>query len=111
MLDNDLFKKYMELTPDADAYLERIGLSYRPPVSLEGLNALIEAHQKNVPFENYGICDHHYHVSLLAEDLFKKIVVERKGGYCFENNASFGSLLNALGFDVNHNGNSNEGLD
>ena len=100
MFEDDFFAVHMELSPDVDTYLFRIGLRERPSVTLHGLNELILAHQCHVPFENIGICDHGYHVSLKINDLYKKIVVENKGGYCFENNASFGSLLNSLGFIV-----------
>jgi N-hydroxyarylamine O-acetyltransferase len=33
-------------------------------------------------------------------DLFRKIVVERRGGYCFELNGLFALLLEALGIAV-----------
>ncbi|MBQ9003769.1 MAG: arylamine N-acetyltransferase, partial [Eggerthellaceae bacterium] len=38
--------------------------------------------------------------SLGIADLFDKIVVRKRGGYCFELNAAFGALLKALGFDA-----------
>ena len=38
--------------------------------------------------------------SLEIEDIFRKIVVDRRGGYCFELNTLFRVLLNGLGFDA-----------
>jgi N-hydroxyarylamine O-acetyltransferase len=39
-------------------------------------------------------------VSLEVEDLQQKLVRERRGGYCFEQNLLFASALTALGFEV-----------
>ena len=38
--------------PDLSGYLARIGLSEAPSVTLDGLNALVWAHQTHVPFED-----------------------------------------------------------
>lgn len=79
---------------DLDAYLERIGLSGRP-----GLAAVHRAHATSVPFENLdpqgGLP-----VSLALEDLERKIVEERRGGYCFEQNLLLKAALEALGAEV-----------
>ena len=84
---------------DRDAYLARI--KYEGPLipSLETLQGLHRAHVMTVPFENLDI---HLgrSISLDPADLFRKIVVERRGGYCFELNGLFALLLEALGFAV-----------
>jgi N-hydroxyarylamine O-acetyltransferase len=79
---------------DLDAYVERIGLSGRP-----GLAELHRAHVASIPFENL---DPHagLQVSLELEDLQRKLVRERRGGYCFEQNLLFKGALEALGADV-----------
>ena len=65
---------------DLDAYLARIGLRGRPDMA-----ELHRAHVTSIPFENL---DPHrgMPVSLAPEDLERKLVHERRGGYCFEQN-------------------------
>jgi N-hydroxyarylamine O-acetyltransferase len=79
---------------DLDAYLARIGLSGRPTLA-----QLHRAHLMAVPFENLdprrGVP-----VSLDLEDLQRKLVVNRRGGYCFEQNLLLKAALEALGADV-----------
>ncbi len=81
---------------DFAAYLERIGLSAdeRPT-----LPALHRAHATSIPFENL---DPHrgIPVSLAPEDLERKLVRERRGGYCFEQNLLLASALEHLGLTV-----------
>lgn len=68
---------------------------------LRRLQQLMLRHIARVPFGNVGI---HYNpthqVSLEIEDLFDKIVVRSKGGYCLELNALFAALLRGLGYTV-----------
>lgn len=99
MSDRLLFDSVPE-TPDADRYLERIGLDKRPTADWDGLVTVLQAHQRSVPFENIDVCDFGKALSLTPEDLFEKIVVKRRGGYCFELNGSFLYLLKSLGFEV-----------
>jgi N-hydroxyarylamine O-acetyltransferase len=79
---------------DLDAYLERIGLSGRP-----GLAEVHRAHVTAIPFENLdprrGIP-----VSLEPDALERKLVTDRRGGYCFEQNLLLKAGLEALGADV-----------
>jgi N-hydroxyarylamine O-acetyltransferase len=79
---------------DLDAYLERIGLSGRPSIA-----QLHRAHLTSIPFENL---DPHQGlpVSLEVEDLQRKLVTERRGGYCFEQNLLLKAALEALGAEV-----------
>jgi N-hydroxyarylamine O-acetyltransferase len=79
---------------DLDAYLERIGLSGRP--SIEQVH---KAHLTSIPFENL---DPHQGlpVSLKPEDIERKLVTERRGGYCFEQNLLLKAALEALGAGV-----------
>lgn len=81
------------------AYLDRIG--YREPLdpAAETLRALQVAHLQTVPFENLSI--HAAQPIILDEAaLFDKIVTRRRGGFCYELNGLFGTLLRALGFEV-----------
>jgi N-hydroxyarylamine O-acetyltransferase len=79
---------------DLDAYVERIGLSGCP-----GLAELHRAHVASIPFENL---DPHsgLPVSLELADLQRKLVRERRGGYCFEHNLLLKGALEALGAEV-----------
>ncbi|MBQ9041804.1 MAG: arylamine N-acetyltransferase [Eggerthellaceae bacterium] len=86
--------------PDVEAYLARIGIDQVKEPSPEFLDELIYAHQTHVPFDNLDVYAKGLNPSLAIADLFDKIVVRKRGGYCFEMNAAFGALLKALGFDV-----------
>jgi N-hydroxyarylamine O-acetyltransferase len=79
---------------DLDAYLERIGLDGRPSIV-----QVHRAHLTSIPFENL---DPHQGlpVSLEVEDLERKLVTERRGGYCFEQNLLLKAALEALGAEV-----------
>jgi N-hydroxyarylamine O-acetyltransferase len=79
---------------DLDAYLARIGLHGRPSIA-----EVHRAHVTSIPFENL---DPHcgIPVSLAPEDLERKLVSERRGGYCFEQNLLLKAALEALGAEV-----------
>ncbi len=95
-----MYSKYYEPLPDADAYLARIGMQRPTKLTKEYLDALVFAHQCTVPFENIDICERGKSVSIATQDLYNKIVVNKRGGYCFELNGLFVLLLRALGFDA-----------
>jgi N-hydroxyarylamine O-acetyltransferase len=82
---------------DSDLYLERIG--YRGPAvpTLEALRQLHVAHLTAVPFENLSV-RRGEPIVLDPDRLFEKIVVRRRGGFCYELNGLFAVLLEALGF-------------
>lgn len=84
---------------NVSAYLERI--NYQGPLvrTAETLRELQLAHLLTAPFENLSI--HAEEPIVLADDaLFDKIVVRRRGGFCYELNGLFAALLGALGFEV-----------
>ncbi len=84
----------MPIVLDLDAYLKRIGLRGRPSVA-----EVHRAHITSIPFENL---DPHrgVPVSLAVEDLERKLVAERRGGYCFEQNLLLKAALEELGAEV-----------
>jgi N-hydroxyarylamine O-acetyltransferase len=84
---------------DTQAYLERINYSGSLAPTAETLRALQVAHLLAVPFENLSI---HIGEPIVLDDaaLFAKIVEKKRGGFCYECNGLFASLLRALGFDV-----------
>lgn len=84
---------------DIKAYLERINYRGSLAPTAATLRALQVAHLLTVPFENLSI--HAAQPILLDDDaLFTKIVTNRRGGFCYEANGLFATLLRALGFDV-----------
>jgi N-hydroxyarylamine O-acetyltransferase len=76
---------------DLAAYLERIGAGHGA-----GLAELHRAHVTSIPFENL---DAHrgVPVSVELDDIERKLVVERRGGYCFEHNLLLAGALGASG--------------
>ncbi|MDY4970762.1 MAG: arylamine N-acetyltransferase [Lachnospiraceae bacterium] len=85
-------------------YLERLGIcpgeGELPEPDLVFLNRLVEAHQKNIPFENIDVYRGKLPILLEVSDLYNKIVINRRGGYCFELNGLFVCLLRTLGYDA-----------
>ena len=82
-----------------DAYLERIGYAGPVAPSLDAMGALHEAHLASIPFENLDILLGRT-IGLELEALEKKLVANRRGGYCFEQNTLFRAALEAFGFRV-----------
>lgn len=84
---------------DIDAYLGRIGLTGRPPPTLEGLRALHRAHLAAIPYENFDV-QLGRPVTIAVPAIYDKIVGRRRGGWCYEMNGLFGWALGELGFKV-----------
>ena len=81
------------------AYLQRINYRGSLAPTAQTLQELQVAHLLTVPFENLSI--HSAEPIILDDDaLFEKIVVRRRGGFCYELNGLFAALLRELGFDV-----------
>jgi N-hydroxyarylamine O-acetyltransferase len=79
---------------DFDGYLARIGLSGTPTIA-----EVHRAHVASIPFENLDP-QRGVPVSLAPDDIERKLVAERRGGYCFEQNLLLKSALEALGAEV-----------
>ena len=82
-----------------DTYLQRINYHSSRQPNAETLRQLQLAHLLTVPFENLSI---HYGEPIVLDDeaLFQKIVVRKRGGFCYEDNGLFAALLRGLGFKV-----------
>jgi arylamine N-acetyltransferase len=78
-------------------YLERLHLS-EVDKTYVGLKVLQEQHMKHIPFENLDVVVGR-DILLAPEHLFNKIVEGKRGGYCFELNLLYASLLRSLGFE------------
>ena len=83
------------------AYFARIGLTMPEKVepTVELMQQLHYAHVTHVPYENLDIL-RRKPLSLDPDDLYRKVVEEQRGGYCFELNGLFGWLLRELGYQV-----------
>ncbi len=93
---DDLYKPL----PDVAGYLKRIGFTDDiQNINVNTLEALTRAHLLAVPFENLDVYDFGRDIQLGIPDLFDKIVIKNRGGYCFELNGLFMSLLQGLGFE------------
>jgi len=82
-----------------DLYRQRIGHTGDCAPTLETLAALQAAHIATIAFENLtpllGL-----EVNLDEQALLDKLVHDRRGGYCFEQNLLFLRVLRALGFQA-----------
>lgn len=86
-------------TPSTERYLARIGCQKARLPTAGFLAELQESHICSVPYENLDILAGRQ-VSLKVPELYAKIVIKRRGGYCFELNALFAWLLRQLGYQV-----------
>lgn len=84
---------------DVNRYLNRIAFKSEISPTLEALRQLQKSHLLAVPFENLDI-HADKPISLNQQDLFEKVVVQQRGGFCFELNGLFCSLLKKLGFNA-----------
>jgi N-hydroxyarylamine O-acetyltransferase len=82
---------------DLDAYFARIGYEGDRSPTLPLLTALHRAHAGHIPFENVDVLLGRP-IRLDLDSLQAKLVRGRRGGYCFEQNALFAGVLEALGF-------------
>ncbi|HKP47617.1 MAG TPA: arylamine N-acetyltransferase [Pyrinomonadaceae bacterium] len=84
---------------DVTAYLQRIGYQGSLIPNAQTLRDLQLAHLRSVPFENLSI---HAGEAIVLDDasLFEKIVIRRRGGFCYEANGLFACLLRELAFRV-----------
>ena len=82
-------------------YIKRINYSGDITPNLVVLKQLQKTHLLNVPFENLDI---HYGnlIELDLDKIYHKIVVKKRGGFCYELNGLFQSLLNTIGLTLIH---------
>lgn len=82
-----------------EAYLNCINFNQPVRTDLSTLVALQRNHLLHVPFENLDI---HYQrpIRLDLDAVFDKVVMQKRGGFCYELNSIFYALLRELGFQV-----------
>ncbi|MFI5264797.1 MAG: arylamine N-acetyltransferase [Candidatus Kapaibacterium sp.] len=80
-----------------EQYLQRIGITEKKKPDLDFLTVLQYAHLLSVPFETHDI---HSGIRIICDEekFLHKILVRKRGGFCYELNASFAWLLRNLGY-------------
>ena len=89
----------MSFVPDLDAYAARIGVTGPLPPTLATLHAIAYAHVRAIPFENLDVLLGRG-IDLAPATIERKLVHDRRGGYCFEQNTLLLHVLQALGFQA-----------
>ncbi len=84
---------------DLDAYFARIGYSGPTAPTLATLAGIVERHVEAIPFENLNVLLG-LGIDLSPAAIERKLVTDRRGGYCFEQNGFLLLVLEHLGFDV-----------
>jgi N-hydroxyarylamine O-acetyltransferase len=83
--------------PELSAYFTRIGYAGSREPTLATLNEIILAHVQSIPFENLDVLLGRP-IDLAPAAIEHKLVHQRRGGYCFEQNALLLHVLNTLGY-------------
>ena len=82
-------------------YLERINHAQPTILDIDTLRELHVAHMQSVPFENLDIgLKRIIHID--EESIWNKLVVNKRGGFCYELNGLFAWLLKQIGFEVTY---------
>src|SRR5262245_24517485 len=84
---------------DTTTYLERIQYSGLVRPDVQTLHGLHLAHMLQVPFENLDI-GLKRPILLNEKALWNKLILQKRGGFCYELNGMFARLLKEIGFDV-----------
>lgn len=84
---------------DLAAYFARIGYAGSRAPTLATLQQLHRCHVGTIPFENLDVLRQRP-IRLDLDSLQRKIVRDRRGGYCFEQNSLLLAVLQTLGYRV-----------
>jgi len=84
---------------DLDAYFLRIGYTGDRTPTLATLQAIHRLHPQAIPYENLNTLMK-WPVPLDTPSLEQKLVRDRRGGYCYEQNLLLIDVLKTLGFQV-----------
>lgn len=83
---------------DKTHYLKRIHAVEKAP-SLANLATLQQQHLQTVPFENLDVI-RQVPIYLNLKTIYDKVVEHKRGGFCYELNGLFLSLLTTLGYEA-----------
>ncbi len=84
---------------NVEAYFARIGYHGPRVATLEVLRAIVLHHSASIPFENLDVLLRRG-IALDLAAVQAKLVVSRRGGYCFEQNSLLLAVLESLGYSV-----------
>lgn len=84
---------------ELEQYLKRIGIANKELPSFDFLAELQNQHLISIPFEDLDIPERD-RIILDIERIYKKIILTKRGGFCYELNGLFHWLLTQLGFKV-----------
>ena len=82
-------------------YLNHLNYTNSVKPDAETLHGLQLAHLLAIPFENLDIALKRP-IQLSEEALWEKIIIRKRGGFCYELNGLFAWLLKQIGFDVTY---------
>ena len=90
---------YNSFAMDIRGYLKRINFNGVVYTDLSTLDSLQQHHVFNIPFETLDI-HNHIPIILRMDSLYQKVILDRRGGYCYELNTLFHRLLSLCSFKV-----------
>lgn len=86
----------------AERYFERIGWRGSLEPALDTLTGLLRAHMAHIPFENLDVLLGRG-IRIDLDSVYAKLVMAKRGGYCFEHSTLFRAALEHAGFQpVSH---------
>ncbi|WP_276374851.1 arylamine N-acetyltransferase [Chryseolinea sp. H1M3-3] len=84
---------------DIQKYFDRIKYTGTREATIETLRAIHLHHAQTIPFENLNPFLR-IPVVLDIDSLYQKLILNRRGGYCFEHNLLLMHVLKSLGFSI-----------
>lgn len=84
---------------DLQAYFDRIHFEGSTEASISNLQEIHRAHVRHVPFENLDIHYQHW-ITLDQARFFDKIVLRKRGGFCYELNGLLMQALTMMGYEA-----------
>ena len=69
--------------------------------TLDDIKILMQKHLSTFPFSNVSVLLND-EISLDLDAIYRKLIVNKRGGYCFEHNKLFYEVLKYLGFEVQY---------
>src|SRR5262245_18666189 len=84
---------------DLQAYFARIGFTVEARVDLDTLTRLHRRHLECISYENFDVLLRRP-LDLDPARIFNKLVMKRRGGWCYEMNGLFAWALEEIGFKV-----------
>lgn len=80
-------------------YLQRIDYHHTPEVDYDTLCRIHRQHLLHIPYENFDV-QLRRPLDFDPQRIFNKLVVNRRGGWCYEMNGLLGWALGQIGFQV-----------